>query len=1463
ASNVTGEGLPWHDVVALAQKLAPAGGLWPQKLLTEHKLLGGTSSLEALTKQLLAHGYMQDQEHLYPKWEYLSGDLWDKYDRVPEGPQGERQREALLAKIKPAVFADIEVDPRLAWVPIPVVRMWLDQNQDLEGVVLERRGGVIHASVHRWGGIQVLDWLNHMTFSPYSTPPLDESKYPPAITEEIAKLEAEGKNITNAIKRRLWSIYYLDQFRQWIKTEPGAQDILTNAYNRAFKGFVLPEFDNSPIHIERWTKDKNLQLRPHQIRAVKARAMTRGGILALAVGAGKTFTSLALIALGRQEGWIKRPVVVVPAGIVWQWADEVARVLPDFRVGVVGSVRYIGKSGKKKGKLTSRTAKPEERAREWLHFQAGLYDMVLLTDTSLGTTRISEQELAAYARDREAMMRSLYIERQKLRGKHESDLSERDRALQKYGAQAWVAETLELKNRVYDPGVAWSELGIDFLVYDETGNIRRTWSPAPREFGMPKYMGTSHKGSKRGWQADFRAALVRMNGGGVLALSGTVGENSPAEPYNLLHFIDPQIMERVGITDVEQFISRYVVTDSRLVMKPTGERKLSDAVVGFKNLNELRTILFTWGNFVSHEQAGIKLPSSEELLVEVEMSDAQRNIYDFHRERAQAALKRADSNSVFSALSRMREVTVHELLGGQGYSWSTAYGGIARKEVTSRALDQYLDSGWVLSSEVLKQQLDDPSNAEIRGKLAAKLQKLKASQAKSEMFKVEKLLPEPGNFSSGKIEACAERVAENLTCGHIVFVESTAAHAWLTEMLVKHGVKRERIAVINGYVGDVSEITRKFNGSEEEPRSLDVVITNSKGTRGVNLQRQTCMLHNLDLRWTPADMEQRRGRIDRFGNTMPEIFILFYFANDSFDSFMFDILAGKGSWRDSLFLRDGDRSINPAAQLELGQAELFMLTARNKEEALAFKKQIEAKAERERLAEAAFRAHKLFSQAAGRIFHATKVTGDEANRLRQEARGQLDTLEKISTRAWPWTEANEELWAGDPRREWIVGDTPDVPPVYPGMMIKHQSRLVQVGAMLPGQYIGMREDGQAKWRSMPLQELRGAEYAREAKPSLATFDVDSVARELHTWHAAHEPWVMEQWTKYLDTIVDALRRTHRRMPLFTLNDGLTVAALVPELNKRYILPPTRTAWEVYRTWAPISHTSDQRLEAVARSWFGRELTLPVKSVIDRKDGEISERELECTDRILKMKPGRVRTAVEREFERLQKAKVTSGTEKLNLAPGINVDIEMRAFASAGELREQVMRTLYREFLTRWHRLAHAQVELLNNQIVSGIDAFYEGVDEMYGRLTKILGSANARLIQVCAQLGTLDKATSYDVSPAKFVAKLRSLIDPRVAKVRVTREVETFVPVAHDQQFVKVQQIDINSAKVAEETFRAPGNLFALQSADKLHERIPLKPGSMYMYVVTDEKKASLGHGWVNVHPDDVEKVFGRTLETR
>jgi hypothetical protein len=63
----------------------------------------------------------------------------------------------------------------------------------------------------------------------------------------------------------------------------------------------------------------------------------RRGLLCFDVGVGKTYTALATLARARQEGWCRRPVVLVPNSIVWKWHADFARVLPDYRVAVIGS----------------------------------------------------------------------------------------------------------------------------------------------------------------------------------------------------------------------------------------------------------------------------------------------------------------------------------------------------------------------------------------------------------------------------------------------------------------------------------------------------------------------------------------------------------------------------------------------------------------------------------------------------------------------------------------------------------------------------------------------------------------------------------------------------------------------------------------------------------------------------------------------------------------------------------------------------------------------------------------------------------------------------------------------------------------------------------------------------------------------------------------------------------------------
>ena len=59
---------------------------------------------------------------------------------------------------------------------------------------------------------------------------------------------------------------------------------------------------------------------------------------------------------------------------------------------------------------------------------------------------------------------------------------------------------------------------------------------------------------------------------------------------------------------------------------------------------------------------------------------------------------------------------------------------------------------------------------------------------------------------------------------------------------------------------------------------------------GTNVQARAIALHHLDAPWRPADMEQRDGRILRQGNLNPEVAIIRYVTEGSFDTFMYQTL---------------------------------------------------------------------------------------------------------------------------------------------------------------------------------------------------------------------------------------------------------------------------------------------------------------------------------------------------------------------------------------------------------------------------------------------------------------------------------------------------------------------------------------------------------------------------------------------
>jgi hypothetical protein len=92
-------------------------------------------------------------------------------------------------------------------------------------------------------------------------------------------------------------------------------------------------------------------------------------------------------------------------------------------------------------------------------------------------------------------------------------------------------------------------------------------------------------------------------------LTATPAKNSPLEFYNLIQLMDPWAFSRRGLMDPEQFIDRFLQIESRQIIDITLSTWQHDPWSSdFKNLDDLRTIIHTYGEFRSAEQVGLKLP---------------------------------------------------------------------------------------------------------------------------------------------------------------------------------------------------------------------------------------------------------------------------------------------------------------------------------------------------------------------------------------------------------------------------------------------------------------------------------------------------------------------------------------------------------------------------------------------------------------------------------------------------------------------------------------------------------------------------------------------------------------------------------------------------------------------------------------------------------------------------------------
>ena len=117
------------------------------------------------------------------------------------------------------------------------------------------------------------------------------------------------------------------------------------------------------------------------------------------------------------------------------------------------------------------------------------------------------------------------------------------------------------------------------------------------------------------------------------------------------------------------------------------------------------------------------------------------------------------------------------------------------------------------------------------------------------------------------------------------------AYDELRDQLTSLGVPRHQIRYIHEAKNDADK-GRLFAAARAGHVAVLIGSTEKMGV-GTNIQARAVAMHLLDCPWRPADQEQREGRILRQGNQNPEVQILRYVVEGSFDAYSWQTVERK------------------------------------------------------------------------------------------------------------------------------------------------------------------------------------------------------------------------------------------------------------------------------------------------------------------------------------------------------------------------------------------------------------------------------------------------------------------------------------------------------------------------------------------------------------------------------------------
>lgn len=382
-----------------------------------------------------------------------------------------------------------------------------------------------------------------------------------------------------------------------------------------------------------------------------------------------------------------------------------------------------------------------------------------------------------------------------------------------------------------DDVITFEELGVDKLFIDEAHNYKNLYLYTKMRNVAGIGQSEAFKSSDMFMKCRY---MDEMTGGkGIVFATGTPVSNSMTELYTMQRYLQYESLKKNNLEHFDSWASTFGETQSAFELSPEGTGyRVKTRFSKFYNLPELMSMFKEVADIQTADMLNLPTPEAHYEVIKTLPSEEQKEILKSLSERADDVRNRV----VEPDEDNMLKIT---------------------NDGKKLALDQRL------INPLLPDNPDSKVNVCVKNVFAI-WDKTKDDRSTQLLFSDMSTPKGDGEFN---------------------------IYDDIREKLVNLGIPKEEIAFIHEANSDKQKDELFAKVRKGEVRIL--MGSTQKMGAGTNVQNKLIALHDLDVPWRPADLEQRAGRIVRQGNENKEVNIYRYVTENTFDAYLWQTIENK------------------------------------------------------------------------------------------------------------------------------------------------------------------------------------------------------------------------------------------------------------------------------------------------------------------------------------------------------------------------------------------------------------------------------------------------------------------------------------------------------------------------------------------------------------------------------------------